>query len=159
MHFTAITSQSHALPATLESCNIGPVKFPASCQRIVLPFQSGDSTADAEVDWVRSGHRSALRRRTQRSGRARVATQLAVPVTLGLLVGGVLAYQAGSTNNAVQPVPLGAVPTPTPSFGHPSAAATGAVVPPSPSWLTPPASLTPLASLTPSTATADASGR
>jgi hypothetical protein len=110
---------------------------------------------------VRSGHRSALRRRTQRSGWARVAPQLAVPVTLGLLVGGVLAYQAGSTNDAVQPVPLGAVPSPTPSFGH-QPAATGAVVPPSPTWLTPPAaltpstSLTPLASLTPSTATATA---
>jgi hypothetical protein len=125
---------------------------------------------------VRSGHRSALRRRKQRSGRARVATQLAVPVALGLLVGGVLAYQAGSTNNAVQPAPLGAVPTPTPSFGNPPASTvTGAVMPPSPTWLTPLASLTPLVSLTPlasltpstattsnagkQTATADASGR
>jgi len=57
----------------------------------------------------------------KKSGLARVAAQLAVPVTLGLLIGGVLAYQAGSTNNAVQPVPLGAVPTPTPSFGQPPA--------------------------------------
>jgi len=74
---------------------------------------------------VRSGHRSASRRRTHgnthsnRSGWARVAAQLAVAVVLGLLVGGVLAYQAGSTNNAVQPAPLGAVPSPTPSFGVP----------------------------------------
>jgi hypothetical protein len=51
---------------------------------------------------------------------ARVAAQLTAPVVLGLLIGGVLAYQAGSTNNAVQPVPLGAVATPTPSFGRPS---------------------------------------
>jgi len=57
----------------------------------------------------------------KRSGLAPVAAQLAVPVALGLLIGGVLAYQAGSTNDAVQPVPLGAVPTPTPSFGEPSA--------------------------------------
>jgi hypothetical protein len=111
---------------------------------------------------VRSGHRSASRRRKERSGWARVARQLAVPVTLGLLVGGVLAYQAGSTNDAVHPVPLGAVPSPTPSYGHQSAP-TSAVVPPSPTWLKPPASLTPLASFTPSTATAtataNASGR
>lgn len=126
---------------------------------VVLPFHSGGSTAggstaDVEVDGVRSGHRSALRRRTQRSGLARVVAQLAVAVVLGLLIGGVLAYQAGSTNNAVQPVPLGAVPSPTPSFGNPSASpAAGAVAPPSPGWLTPPASLTP------STATANASGR
>jgi hypothetical protein len=52
---------------------------------------------------------------------ARVAVQLIAPVALGLLIGGVLAYQAGSTNDAVHPVPLGAVPSPTPSFGKPSA--------------------------------------
>ena len=52
---------------------------------------------------------------------ARVAAQLVAPVALGLLIGGVLAYQAGSTNDAVHPVPLGAVPSPTPSFGKPSA--------------------------------------
>jgi hypothetical protein len=70
---------------------------------------------------VYSERRSAPRYRMQRSGLAPVAAQLAVPVALGLLIGGVLAYQAGSTNDAVQPVPLGAVPTPTPSFGEPSA--------------------------------------
>jgi xanthine/uracil permease len=64
-----------------------------------------------------------------RSGWARVAAQLAVPVVLGLLIGGVLAYQAGSTNNAIQPVPLGAVPTPTPSFARPSATATVSTAP------------------------------
>ncbi len=78
-------------------------------------------TADVEVDRVHGGHRSASRPRAPRSGWARVAAQLAVAVVLGLLIGGVLAYQAGSTNNAVQPVPLGAVPSPTPSFGHPPA--------------------------------------
>jgi hypothetical protein len=70
---------------------------------------------------VYSGSQPALRSRARRSAWAPVAAQLAAPVALGLLVGGVLAYQAGSTNNAVQPVPLGAVATPTPSFGKPLA--------------------------------------
>jgi hypothetical protein len=117
---------------------------------------------------VSSGSRSARRNRAQRSGFARVAGQLAAPVALGLLIGGVLAYQAGSTNDAIQPVPLGAVPTPTPSFGEPSSTATGAVAPPSPGWLTPPASLTPstatgsaatTGNAVKQTATANASGR
>ena len=68
-----------------------------------------------------SERRSAWRYRLRRSGWARVAAQLVAPVVLGLLIGGVLAYQAGSTNDAVHPVPLGAVPSPTPSFGKPSA--------------------------------------
>jgi len=45
---------------------------------------------------------------------------------MGLLIGGVLAYQAGSTNDAVQPVPLGAAPSPTPSFGKASTATASA---------------------------------
>jgi hypothetical protein len=106
---------------------------------------------------VHSGNRSARRYGTRRSGFARIAAQLAAPVALGLLVGGVLAYQAGSTNNAIQPVPLGAVPTPTASFGNPSSAATGAAAPPSPGWLTPPAATT--SSAVKQTATAGASGR
>ena len=62
----------------------------------------------------------------QRSGLVPVAVQLAAPVALGLLIGGVLAYQAGSTNDAVQPVPLGAAPSPTPSFGKASTATASA---------------------------------
>jgi hypothetical protein len=95
----------------------------------------------------------------QRSGWALVAAELAVPVALGALIGGVLSYQAGSTNNLVQPVPLGAVATPTPSFGNPSSTATGTVAPPSPGWLTPTASpaATP-GSAVQRTATASASG-
>lgn len=62
--------------------------------------------------------------RMRRSGLAPVAAQLAAPVALGMLIGGVLAYQAGTSVNAVHPVPLGAVATPTPSFGKPSAPAT-----------------------------------
>jgi hypothetical protein len=67
--------------------------------------------------------RSAWRHRVQTSGLALVSLQLAIPVALGLLIGGVLAYQAGSSNNAVIPRPLGAVATPTPSFVKPSASA------------------------------------
>lgn len=104
-----------------------------------------------------SGSLSARRYGTRRSGFARLAAQLAAPVALGLLIGGVLAYQAGSTNNAIQQVPLGAVPTPTASFGQPSSTATGAVAPPSPGWLTPPAATT--SNAVRQTAAASASGR
>jgi hypothetical protein len=61
----------------------------------------------------------------QRSGLATVALQLAVPVALGLLIGGVLAFQAGSSNSAYR-LPLGAVPTPSPSWVKPSAASSAA---------------------------------
>ena len=93
---------------------------------------------------MHGGRRSTWRYRMQRSGLAPVAAQLAAPVALGLLIGGVLAYQAGSSNNMVHPVPLGAVATPTPSFGKPSAPH-GAVEIPTPSWIKPPASTTPAA--------------
>jgi hypothetical protein len=58
-------------------------------------------------------------------------------VALGLLIGGVLAYQAGSSNNAVIPVPLGAVPTPTTAFVNPSVATPATL--PSAGFLKPPA--------------------
>jgi hypothetical protein len=141
-----LSLQDHAvLPATIEVCNIRSSKIPASCQLVVLPFHSGDSTAggstaDVEVE-VNSRSRSAWRYRMQRRALAPVAAQLAAPVALGLLIGGVLAYQAGSTNNAVQPVPLGAVATPTPSFGKPSASH-GAVPLPTGGWIKPPAATT-----------------
>jgi hypothetical protein len=77
-----------------------------------------------------------------------------VPVALGLLIGGVLAYQAGSSNNAVIPVPLGAVPTPTAAFLNPAVATPASN--PSPGFLTPSASTTPVAT---KTATVHASGR
>ena len=160
----AVTSGSRVPPATLEVCNIRSSRFPASCQLVVLPFHSGDSTAgsstaDVEVE-VDSGSRSAWRYRMRRRGLAPVAAQLAAPVMLGLLIGGVLAYQAGSTNNAVQPVPLGAVATPTPSFGQPLATH-GAVEPATPHWIKSPASTaTPSAAPAPTpAATANAPGR
>jgi hypothetical protein len=95
---------------------------------------------------VHSGSRFASRRGGRETDLAPVAAQLAVPVALGLLIGGVLAYQAGSSNNAVIPRPLGAVATATPSWVKPSAEPRGAVEPPTPSWIRPPASATPAAS-------------
>jgi hypothetical protein len=91
----------------------------------------------------------------RRSGLAPVAAQLAVPVALGLLIGGVLAYQAGSSNNAVIPVPLGAVPTPTAAFLNPAVATPASN--PSPGFLTPSASTT--TPVVTKTATVHASGR
>jgi hypothetical protein len=55
------------------------------------------------------------RRRKQRSGAARIAIHLSVPAALGLTIGGVLAFQAGSSNSGVEPVPLGLLVSPTPS--------------------------------------------
>ena len=46
---------------------------------------------------------------------AGIAGQLAVPVALGLVIGGVLAFQAGSSNSGVQQVPLGTFVSPSPS--------------------------------------------
>ena len=115
--------------------------MPTGCSTLFTPGTARPgSTADVEVGSVHSGRRSAWRYRMRRRGLGPVAAQLAVPVALGLLIGGVLAYQAGSTNNMVQPVPLGAVPTPTPSFGKPPASIATL---PSGHRLTPPASLTP----------------
>jgi hypothetical protein len=85
---------------------------------------------------VYSESRSASPYRVKRSGLAPIAVQLAAPVTLGLLIGGVLAYQAGSTNDAVHPVPLGAVAVPTPSFGNPSAVTAPAASIPTPAAIT-----------------------
>src|ERR1700691_3881739 len=51
----------------------------------------------------------------QRSGVARIAVQLTVPVALGLVIGGVIAFQAGSSNSGLIQVPLGAWVSPSPS--------------------------------------------
>jgi hypothetical protein len=64
---------------------------------------------------VQSGRRSAWRRGVHRSGVARIAVQLAVPVALGLVIGLVLAFQAGSGNSGIVQVPLGAPVSPSPS--------------------------------------------
>jgi hypothetical protein len=59
----------------------------------------------------------------RRSGVARIAVQLIVPVALGLVIGGVLAFQAGSSNSGVDPVPLG-LPRPSPTASAETAPAT-----------------------------------
>jgi hypothetical protein len=46
---------------------------------------------------------------------ARIAVHLAVPVALGLVIGAVLAFQAGSSNSGLIQVPLGAWVSPSPS--------------------------------------------
>jgi len=65
-------------------------------------------------------------RRTQGSGRARIARQLAVPAALGLVIGGVLAFQAGSSNSGTYQVPLGTPVSPTPTPSVPSSTTTSA---------------------------------
>jgi hypothetical protein len=73
-----------------------------------------------EVDRVRDERRSAWRRGSQeKSGMARVALQLAVPVALGLVIGGVLAFQAGSSNSGINQVALGTPVSPSPSASIP----------------------------------------
>jgi len=70
-------------------------------------------------DW----RRFAWRRRLQRSGVGRNSAQLAVPVALGLVIGGVIAFQAGSSNSGISVVPLGIRVSPSPSAGVSSSAA------------------------------------
>jgi hypothetical protein len=60
-----------------------------------------------------------------RRGTARIAVQLSVPVALGLVIGGVLAFQAGSSNSGINQVALG---TPV----NPSASASAPVSTPAP---------------------------
>jgi hypothetical protein len=56
------------------------------------------------------------------SGGARITAQLAVPVALGLVIGGVLAFQAGTSNSGIVQVALGTPVTPTPSASAPPSA-------------------------------------
>ena len=62
-----------------------------------------------------------------RSGGARIAVQFAVPVALGLVIGLVIAFQAGSGNSGINQVPLGALVRPSPSASIPTALANTAV--------------------------------
>jgi hypothetical protein len=73
---------------------------------------------------VRDGRRSAWRRGMQRSGVSRIAVQLAVAVALGLVIGGVVAFQAGSSNSGINAVPLGILVTPSPSVSVPASMTT-----------------------------------
>ena len=72
------------------------------------------------MDRVQDGRRSAWRRRWRGSGLARIAVQLAVPVALGLIIGGVIAFQAGSSNSGLYQVALGTPVSATPSVSIPA---------------------------------------
>ncbi len=72
---------------------------------------------------MRDGRRFAWRRRVQRSGVGRHPAQLAVPVSLGLVIGGVIAFQAGSSNSGIDPVPLGIAVSHSPTASAPSSTA------------------------------------
>jgi len=73
-----------------------------------------------EVDRVHNGRRPTWRRRMPGSGRRTVAVQLVVPVALGLVIGLVLAFQAGSSNSGVYQVALGTLVSPSPSASVPA---------------------------------------
>ncbi len=60
----------------------------------------------------------------RRSAWRRIAVQLAVPVALGLVIGGVIAFQAGSSNSGLNQVALGVLISPTPSASVPAAVTT-----------------------------------
>src|ERR1700690_4491974 len=77
-------------------------------------------TAALEVDRVHSGRRPTWRRRRPGSGNRTVAVQLAVPVALGLVIGLVLAFQAGSSNSGVYQVALGTLVSPSPGASVPA---------------------------------------
>ena len=66
---------------------------------------------------MQSGRRPPWRRGGHRSGAARIALQLAVPAALGLVIGLILAFQAGSSNSGIVQAPLGAPVSPSLSAG------------------------------------------
>jgi hypothetical protein len=74
-----------------------------------------------------SRHRSAWRRRMERSRAGRLAIPFAIPVVLGLVVAAVIAFNGGggSPGPAVEQTPLGAVQTPSDGGGAAGQAATG----------------------------------
>jgi hypothetical protein len=66
---------------------------------------------------VSNRRESAWRRRLHANGVAGIAVQLAVAVGLGLVIGGVVAFQAGSSNSGVEQVALGTPVSPSPPAG------------------------------------------
>src|SRR6266566_4157739 len=69
-----------------------------------------------------SGHRSAWRRRSNKSRAARIAVPLAIPMALGLTLGIILAVSGGNTTNIAQSA-LGASASPSASASGAGAAA------------------------------------
>ena len=88
-------------------------QFAASGRLAGLPYGSGSETAGREAGRVQSGRRPAGRRGGHRGGGARIALQLAVPAALGLVIGLMLAFQAGSGNSGIVQAPLGAPVSPS----------------------------------------------
>jgi hypothetical protein len=72
-----------------------------------------------------SGHRSASRRRGNRSRAARIAVPLAIPMALGLTLGIILAVSGGNTTKIAQSA-LGASASPSASASGAGAAANAA---------------------------------
>jgi hypothetical protein len=75
-------------------------------------------------DARRSTWRRRMQSRMQTSGGRPIAVQLVVPVALGLVIGGVLAFQAGTSNSGINQVPLGFPVSPTASANIPGSMAT-----------------------------------
>ena len=71
---------------------------------------------------MHDGRRSAWRRRVPGSGETRIAAQLVVPVLLGLVIGLVIAFQAGSSNSGIVQLPLGALVSHSPRPSAPASA-------------------------------------
>src|SRR5262245_48612056 len=77
-----------------------------------------------------TGHRPAMRRRTQRSRAARIAVPLAIPVALGLTLGIVIAVSSSSHSTPIKQSAFGASPSasasasPTASASSPAAVGT-----------------------------------
>src|SRR5580693_4900988 len=80
---------------------------------------AGAKRRACEVDRVSDGRGTAWRRRMRGSGGARITAQLSVPVALGLVIGGVLAFQAGSSNSGINQVALGTPVNPSASASAP----------------------------------------
>jgi hypothetical protein len=64
---------------------------------------------------MRTGHRSAWRRRTERSRVARIAVPVAIPVALGVTLGIVIAVSGGSHSTQIKQSALGASASPSAS--------------------------------------------
>src|SRR5271154_201762 len=110
---TAITLRSRPLSGTLDFRNYlshgKSSRFLTPCRLAGLTCASKDGTAGMEADRVRW---------------RRILVQLIAPVALGLVIGLVLAFQAGSSNSGVYQVALGTLVSPSPSASIPATTTT-----------------------------------
>src|SRR5215468_560049 len=77
-----------------------------------------------------TGHRPAMRRRTQRSRAARIAVPLAIPVALGLTLGIVIAVSSSSHSTPIKQSAFGASPSASASASSTASAAASAAASP-----------------------------